>query len=62
MPSVFAVYMWYAVNKLVYMEVYVLEIELVLSFFSGLPFFLNIFVFYLRSVGYIASYKLNFQN
>ena len=62
MPSVFAVYMWYAVNKLVYMTVYVLEIELVLSFFSGLPFFFYIFVFYLRSVGYIASYKLNFQN
>ena len=30
--SVFAVYMWYAVNKLVYMTVYVLEIELVSSF------------------------------
>ena len=32
MPSVFAVYMWYAVNKLVYMTAYVLEIELVSSF------------------------------
>ena len=62
MPSVFAVYMWYAVNKLVYMEVYVLEIELVSSFSVAYHFFIYIFVFYLRSVGYIASYKLNLQN
>ena len=32
-------------------------------FFSALTmFFFNISVFYLRSVGYIATYKLMFQN
>ena len=32
-------------------------------FFGALKlFFLYFFVFYLRSVGYMTSYKLNFQN
>ena len=52
--------MLYAVNKLVaYMTVYVLEIELVSSFFSALTL-LFLHFFYLRLVGYIVSYKLNF--
>ena len=52
--------MWYAVNKLD--SVYVLEIELVPSFLVLDRFFFLHFVFYLGSVGYIASDKLNFQN
>ena len=44
------------------MPIYVLEIELVSSFSVLQHYLFYIFVYYLRSVGYIATYEMNFQN
>ena len=43
------------------MTIYVLEIKLVSVKYNCFCFF-NVFVFYSGSVGYIASYEVNFQN
>ena len=41
------------------MTIYVLEVELVSSFSVLLHCLFYVFVFYFRSVGYIARYKFN---
>ena len=48
-------------GSLVYMTIYLLEIKTSSVVFSVLNCFFYAFVFYVRSVGYIASYELIFQ-
>ena len=44
------------------MTIYVLEIKLVSSFSVIKKKIVDVFVFYSESVGYITSYRVNFQN
>ena len=53
---------WILLTCFVYMAIYDLEIQLFHSFSVLKFFFLTFWYFQLRSVGYIASYKLIFQN
>ena len=53
---------WILLTCFVYMAIYDLEIQLFHSFSVLTFFFFTFLYFQLRSVGYIALYKLNFQN
>ena len=53
---------WILLTCFVYMAIYDLEIQLFHSFSVLWNCFLIFSYFQLRSVGYIASYKINFQN